>query len=407
MPYKRELSFISYLIITCILLIPLVLPICNACNCTDNSNVISIGGVKDKTEIKLGYTADQGLTNDNESASAEYGNGSAKIPDSVGGPVGNVSHTIMHPTHAEASKWVMGYMAAPVAYLSPRVTAELTQTKGEHFSLLDYLNYTPSERNQGKCGNCWAWAGTGVMEIDNAYQNGVKDRLSVQYMNSNLPSGSGGDWACCGGWLEDIADFYSSKLMTIPWSNTNALWKDGSRSCEDGSASVPASSISTNPHYNISSISVETIPTQGVGKDASIANIKNVLKQGKAIWFGFFLPDNSAWNNFFSFWDSQKESAVWKPDLACGKLYNDREGGGHAVLCVGYDDTDPNNRYWIMLNSWGASSNRPNGLFLMNMDMNYDCGYPGLGNAFYWMSLNISYANTNVPPGHFIFTSRT
>ena len=32
-------------------------------------------------------------------------------------------------------------------------------------SLLDHLQYTPSERNQGYCGNCWVWAGTGIMEI--------------------------------------------------------------------------------------------------------------------------------------------------------------------------------------------------------------------------------------------------
>ncbi|MFB3765141.1 MAG: PKD domain-containing protein [Methanotrichaceae archaeon] len=359
----------------------MVLPICNACNCTDSSDVISIGGMKDRTEIKSE-------------------NGPSQMPDSAEGTVENTSHTIMHPSRAEVSRWMMGYKTSPSAYLSPRITAELTQTVGEHFSLLDYLKYTPSERNQGKCGNCWAWAGTGVMEIDNAYQNGVKDRLSIQYINSNLLSGSGGDWACCGGWLEDISNFYSSKMMTVPWSNTNALWKDGSRSCEDGSTSVQSSTISTDPHYDISSIDVEIIPTQGVGKDASIANIKNVLRQGKAIWFGYFLPDKSAWNNFFDFWDSQKESAVWKPDIACGRSYSDREGGGHAVLCVGYDDTNPNNRYWIMLNSWGAPSNRPNGLFLVNMDMNYDCGYPGLGNAFYWMTLNISYGdvNVNVPP---------
>jgi hypothetical protein len=67
---------------------------------------------------------------------------------------------------------------------------------------------------------------------------------------------------------------------------------------------------------------------------------------------------------------------------------------------VGYDDTDPNNRYWIMLNSWGKNTLRPNGLFRVNMDMNYDCQYAGLGYAFYWMTLNMSYASsTNNAPG--------
>ncbi len=394
-PFRRGFSTISCSVIVCILLIPLVLPICNACDCTDSSNISSIG-LKDQMNNELEHTVGQGLTENNAKASKEYKNDSAQMPDSVGEAAKNISHTIMHPTHEEAARWLGAYKAASSVYLSPRVAAELTQAKGTSFSLLNYLNYTPSERDQGHCGDCWAWAGTGVMEIDNAYQNGVKDRLSVQYLTSNFHGGVGDNWACCGGWLEDVADFYGSKMISVPWSNTNALWKDGSRSCEDGSTSVPSNTISTDPHYNLTSIEVEFIPTQGVGKDASIANIKNVLRQGKAIWFGFFLPDNNAWNNFFSFWDLQKESTVWKPDFACGKAYNDREGGGHAVLCVGYNDTDPSNRYWIMLNSWGAPSNRPNGLFLMSMDMDYDCSYPGMGNAFYWMTLNISYSNA--PP---------
>ncbi len=305
-------------------------------------------------------------------------------------------HTIMRPTEDEAHAWIGEYESAPSAYLSPQVKAALALITGAHFSLLDYIQYTPSERDQGICGNCWVWAGTGIMEIDRAFQTDVKDRLSIQYLNSNFNGGNGNRWGCCGGWLADLAYFYGSKKMSVPWSNTNAQWHDGSISCEAKSTSVSASSISTDPHYDLNSIKAVSIPTQRVGKDAAIANIKNVLAQGKAVWFGFFLPNNDAWNEFFSFWDNAQESTVWQPSLSCGSAYNYDAGGGHAVLCVGYDDTDPKNRYWIMLNSWGAPANRPNGLFRMNMDMNYDCSYPGLGNAFYWMTLDINYINS--PP---------
>ena len=154
---------------------------------------------------------------------------------------------------------------------------------------------------------------------------------------------------------------------------------------------VSASTISTNPHYDLSAISVNTIPTQKLAKEEAISNIKNVLLQGKGIWFAYYLPDKSAWNNFFSFWGTQPESAVWQPDSACGRSFDYQNGGGHAVLCVGYDDTDPNNRYWIMLNSWGNTTGRPAGLFRMNMDMNYDCSYGDIGYAFYWMTLDMSY----------------
>ncbi|NLL90705.1 MAG: hypothetical protein GX226_06385, partial [Dehalococcoidales bacterium] len=43
-------------------------------------------------------------------------------------------------------------------------------------------------------------------------------------------------------------------------------------------------------------------------------------------------------------------------------------------LCVGYDDSDPDpaNHYWIMLNSWGVTDGRPNGLFRVSMYGIYD-----------------------------------
>ncbi len=308
-------------------------------------------------------------------------------------------YPIMRPTPEEARRWTEQYKAASQAYLSPKLQAELISAPGATFSLLDYLQYIPAERDQGYCGNCWAWAGTGAMEVDNAFKNGVKDRLSIQYLNSNFHGGRGYDWACCGGWLDDVADFYSSTGMAIPWSNSNAHWQDGGRYCTARSTSVPTGSISTNPWYTITSIRAQAVPTQGVGKDAAIANIKNVLHQGKAVWFAFFIPNYAAWTDFTTFWDGKTENAVWQPDFACGENYNYALGVGHAVLCIGYDDTDPSNRYWIMLNSWGAPASRPNGLFRMNMDMDYDCGYPNFSYAFYWMVLDIAYpSGPNGPP---------
>jgi hypothetical protein len=301
------------------------------------------------------------------------------------------TYPVMRFNPQEARRWIVGYRTASKAYLSPQIDAELVLATGEAFSLLDYLPYTPAERDQGACGNCWAWAGTGAMEIDNAFKNGIEDRLSIQYLNSNFWDGSGPDWACCGGSLEDVAAFYSTRGMAIPWSNANAHWQDGNRYCTAQASSVSAGSISTNPRYTLTSIQAVAVPTQGVGKEAAIANIKNVLHQGKAVWFGFFLPNEPAWSDFTDFWGWESEESIWQPDSACGESYNYYEGGGHAVLCVGYDDTDPSNRYWIMLNSWGAPFNRPSGLFRMSMDMNYDCYYPNLDFAFYWMALNIAY----------------
>ena len=309
-------------------------------------------------------------------------------------------YPIMRPTEQTAAAWSMQFNASDKAYISPEVSATLASYPPLSFSLLDQLEYTPSERDQGNCGNCWAWAGTGVMEIDYARQMGLSDRFSVQYLNSNFNGGCGFDGACCGGWLSGVADFYRSWKIIVPWNNTNAHYCDGATYCGLCSP-VSASSISTSTSYPLETISAVTIPSHGLTSARAIENIKNVLLQGKAIWFAFFLPDSSSWNSFFSFWGSQQESAVWKPDSACGRSYSFSQGGGHAVLCVGYNDTDPKNRYWIMLNSWGDTPGRPAGLFRVNMNMNYNCAYGGLGSAFYWMTLDMSYPedeNKNSPP---------
>jgi hypothetical protein len=299
-------------------------------------------------------------------------------------------YPIMRPTQEAARLWSGQYNASSKAYLSSEIATRMASAPVATFSLLDRLKYTPSERDQGTCGNCWAWAGTGVMELDYARQKGVSDRLSLQYLDSNFNGGCGTSGACCGGWLPDLVGFYQAEGIMVPWSNSNAHYRDRGQDC--GACSLAsASTISTEPHYDISTISVNTIPTQEQTKEEAISNIKNVLLQGKGIWFAYYLPDKSAWDSFFRFWRGEPESAVWQPDSACGRPFDYQNGGGHAVLCVGYDETDPDNRYWIMLNSWGNTTGRPAGLFRMNMDMNYGCAYGDIGYAFYWMTLDIIY----------------
>jgi len=306
-----------------------------------------------------------------------------------------IGYPLMRPSMEELQRWIDQYNESPRALLNPQIERDLEASPMGSLSLLNHLQYTPSERNQGPyCGNCWVWAGTGVMEIGLSVEEGVKDRLSIQYLNSNFNSGSGNEWACCGGSIWDVADFYGGMGKAIPWTNANAHWQDQGRSCADGSSSVPASSISISPDYPIASIEAQAITTWNVGNSTAISNIKNVLNQNKAVFFGFALPSNAEWYNFFDFWDLQPETSVWDPTFSAGKAWNKDEGAGHAVLCVGYDDTDPNNRYWIMVNSWGTNANRPNGLFRVDMDMNYDC-YSLDGSdpipAFYWETLDLEY----------------
>ncbi len=331
--------------------------------------------------------------------------GTALLADTTSGQTHEYS--IMRPDPETLHRWLDDYQFMEQAHQDTAVASRLmeagAQNLGTSMSLLSRLKYTPAERNQSSCGDCWVWSGTGVMEIDLDVQKGIYDRLSTQFLNSCKTP-----FACCGGSLDGFAGWYSSQKEAIPWSNTNASFKDGSTKCSASASSVSCSSISTTPNYPITSISAAQIVTQGVSQSTAIANIKNVLQQNKAVDFGFYLANNTDWQAFYDFWGNQPESAVWDPDSYCGHTWISSEGGGHAVLIVGYDDS-ASTPYWIVLNSWGTTSQRPNGLFRMKMNMDYSCIMHQTGYSDWYSrefaTLNIqwgassSYAITSPTPG--------
>lgn len=290
------------------------------------------------------------------------------------------------------------YYNSEKAYIDTDLKKEIQTT--ESYSILDLLDYIPSERDQGWCGNCWAWPSTGVMGIALNVQEGIFQRLSVQYINSCGEEYTSGFYKieCCGGGnLDMFVNFYRATDKAIPWSNDNAHWQDDRAQCR-----TTCDSISTEPHYPISSISTEIIDTHEIDEEIAIENIKNILHQQKGVYFSWYLPDMNYRQNFGEFWSNEDENDIYNLDWDCGADFSEEEGGGHAVLCVGYNDEDgTENDYWIMLNSWGITSNRPNGLFAVNMHMDYDCDIKFSGNDYYsfnFKTLNITFASQEDAP---------
>lgn len=309
------------------------------------------------------------------------------------------TYPIMQPDRKTLHEWIKAYKDAPSFSIEKcGMSRPLEGAK----SILSYLNYTPSERNQGSCGNCWAWSGTAAMAVDLSVNEGIADRLSVQYLNSCKT----GTYACCGGHLGYFVSFYTSNPQAVPWANTNASYADASRTCGSGSSLVLCGSISTSFNYPINSLSEVTITTTGVAQSTAIANIKAVLNSNKAVVFAFFLATDADWNAFYSFWNNNGESVLWDPDLYCGHTWVENEGGGHAVLCVGYndDDVDSSKHYWEILNSWGtAGGGRPNGLYRMKMDIDYECMLHDIAPdpdfyALEWQTLNINWGDVKPRP---------
>jgi hypothetical protein len=215
------------------------------------------------------------------------------------------------------------------------------------------------------------------MEIARSVQSAGDDRLSIQFVNSCKTD----RYACFGGtaemfraWSQDVAGF------AIPWSNTNASFQDATQSTGQQQSNVSCDSIAKSPNYSVgSTIGLTQLTTFGAGQATAIARIKGVLNSNRAVWMGFFLPNEAAWhgtNGFSTWFSNNNQSAIWNPDAYCGSTWDANGAGGHAVIIVGYNDDDSNNPYWIVLNSWGtANGNRPDGIYRLAMKVNYDCTY--------------------------------
>jgi PKD repeat protein len=284
----------------------------------------------------------------------------------------------MHPSPEALKQWVDEYNAAPEAP-QPGFLRRMMASFQTEQDLLSMISYIPSERNQNPIGNCWVWAGTGVMEVALSEQRSIKDRLSIQYLDSNYNGGSGPNWAGEGGTIGDFVGFYSEKKIAVPWSNANANFQDGTPYSDSSKrAGVAAADIQTVPNYSITSITEQKVLTMGVGNSTAIANIKGTLDSGKALYLAFVMPNVDAVSSFSSFWYYHPEDEVWDPSPFAGKAYDLFHGASHAVTIVGYNMTDPNNRYWIALNSMGTgvSNNRPDGTFRIKMDIDYNATCP-------------------------------
>lgn len=268
----------------------------------------------------------------------------------------------------------------------------------ESVSLLDNFAYVPAEWDQTggspeHCGNCWVWADTGALQMELFRQENITDRLSVQYFTSAYHNGTG-IWACCGGSPVWFADFYNITGKAVPLANRNATFADSATMCENGeSTSVPAKTIQTSPNYPIEEMHAEMISTnpayeeRDISLDDAVRLIKSAIADGRAVVI-IYTPDN--WDPFMSFWENETESAVFRPELTPGTTGND---GGHVMLILGYNDTGSDERYWTVLNSWGAPANRPDGTFRLDMDLDYSMQNPDGVNSFEFYVQNVTWGN--------------
>ena len=85
--------------------------------------------------------------------------------------------SIMRPDEMTLADWLQKSREAPKTVIDENILQKVMQSMSEGIgasnSLLPRINYVPVERQQGNCGNCWNWAGTGVMEVALNVQRGI------------------------------------------------------------------------------------------------------------------------------------------------------------------------------------------------------------------------------------------
>lgn len=260
--------------------------------------------------------------------------------------------------------------AAENPFIDETVLAgDIPDYSGNGKYLNGYIPYFGSEKDQGLCGNCWVWTCTEIAEIEYAVMTGNKERLSVQYFNSNYKDGQGsGDsasWACCGGNLFHFTEFYNQndQEKLIPWDNTKAGYYDRMIKCSDGASNMQSALISADPYIPFDSMAPYTVQTWGVSQSKAIDTIESYIDEGKALYVSFEWVSGEG---FDQWWSSGYGESVYDPIAYVGSGTPD---SAHAVTLIGYNESA-----WLLHNSWGTSSNHPDGTFWMTKDFDYSAG---------------------------------
>jgi C1A family cysteine protease len=185
------------------------------------------------------------------------------------------------------------------------------------------LNGVTPIKNQGSCGDCWAFGTVGPLESQILIKDGVTVDLSEQYLVScNLDR-----WSCGGGWW---AHDYHLNMSGQDNNGAGAVLEaDKPYTATNSTCGGPYS----HP-YKLSSwayvASQSAVPSVEAIKQA----IYTYGPISAAVYVG---PKFQAYT---------------------GGIFNSNETGqvNHAIVLVGWnDDLGTDNGYWILRNSWGTS----------------------------------------------------
>ena len=204
---------------------------------------------------------------------------------------------------------------------------QVTSMLPESYDWRDNNGVTPI-KNQGNCGSCWAFGTVGILESAIKIETGSTVDLSEQWLVSCNKDG----WGCNGGWW---AHKYHAGTVG-KCSGTGAVLE----------ANFPygASNKPCNGPYQHSYLLVDSNQDGSswkfVGKQNSVPSVDQIKQ---------------------AIYDNGPVAVAIYVDSAfqayTGGVFNSNKDGrvNHAVILVGWDDTQGKDGVWLLKNSWGTN----------------------------------------------------
>lgn len=261
----------------------------------------------------------------------------------------------LHPTQEEMEERKL------INSLLIRAEAPVNPLPKGQKSLLNFMPYIGEERNQGACGNYWAWSATGAVEIQQAAFKNIYDRLSIQYINSNLFYPNYENYACNGGSTGYFTQVYSRMKKLVPWSNFYADFKDflSIKICTNETGrryscpKVLPDEIQDDPSYEIASVDLLNLRNLGDDTKDIIQKIKYYINKDIPVVMDFCYTAANSFKRFLI--DKNEDDIVDLSYIASDAPDNGTYSADcHSALILGYNDLLDNDdeNYLEVLNSW-------------------------------------------------------
>ncbi len=182
---------------------------------------------------------------------------------------------------------------------------------------VDWTKYYGSIKNQGNCGSCWAFSVSGSFEGIRNKVKSSKEPLSAQ----NLMDCDTGSDGCGGGMFPSPFKYLKNKGIT---SDSQYPYK-----ARQGSCHKPKWTSMIDGWYTCSSY--------GKTNPCNESKFASFLSNGPA----------SVGVDAGSYSFQHYKTGIWS--------YSNCHDDNHAIIAVGYDNRDSNNKIVKIRNSWGSS----------------------------------------------------